>query len=499
MTEPAKSRGNLVLRRLGRVFFWGLVILLVLGLVKWWWLESDARQGREDLARALVDAEALGPRWKWEEIEADRPVVPEERNSSRILDRLLPLLKDRIDPTKENRDTFRIEVAANELLDDDDLVLLDQVTSGREEAIALAVSLRDYPEGRIALQLAPDFVSTQMPHLPTIRAAAWLLDLDAERQLHQGRGCAAADNIHATLHAGAAVRGEGIIVSQLTRMSVRKIAATRVERLLAMSEPDEVTLVGLQKHLTNELAEHLVRVGLRGERGAIHQFFEGLAGPDSPLASVLDNFGGPLRRDPGTLAKINAWLYSYHLPGEHAEYLRWVNRAVAIAELPRDQQLPEWAAYENDLKTSGVQLRAHGGAFSCRFIPNASKFAEAGLRERAHLACAVAALAAERFRRAHQRWPATLDELVPGYLPEIPADPYTGRPLLSKQVPDGLAIYSVGRNGVDDGGALLAEKDVLQPNADLGLRLWNPPQRRLPPSLPGGEGAPVAPPPPEPF
>lgn len=33
-------------------------------------------------------------------------------------------------------------------------------------------------------------------------------------------------------------------------------------------------------------------------------------------------------------------------------------------------------------------------------------------------------------------------------------DPYTGKPLLTKQTPQGWVVYSVGRNGKDDGGAI---------------------------------------------
>ena len=54
-----------------------------------------------------------------------------------------------------------------------------------------------------------------------------------------------------------------------------------------------------------------------------------------------------------------------------------------------------------------------------------------------------AGLAAERFLRDHGRSPATLEELVPEYLPEVPRNPFTGDPLklesgrLSRLLPDG--------------------------------------------------------------
>ena len=49
--------------------------------------------------------------------------------------------------------------------------------------------------------------------------------------------------------------------------------------------------------------------------------------------------------------------------------------------------------------------------------------------------------------------PDKLDDLVPNYLTAIPADPFgTGSPLLYRTGPDPV-VYSVGENGIDDGGS----------------------------------------------
>jgi len=45
-----------------------------------------------------------------------------------------------------------------------------------------------------------------------------------------------------------------------------------------------------------------------------------------------------------------------------------------------------------------------------------------------------------------------LAELVPAYLPAIPLDPYSGKSLCEKLLNDGLTVYSVGRDGIDNGG-----------------------------------------------
>jgi hypothetical protein len=66
----------------------------------------------------------------------------------------------------------------------------------------------------------------------------------------------------------------------------------------------------------------------------------------------------------------------------------------------------------------------------------------------------VTAIAIERYRLAHSgSLPSTLQVLVPEFLPEIPKDPMDGEPLRYKREgEDSFLLYSVGYDGVDDGG-----------------------------------------------
>jgi hypothetical protein len=56
------------------------------------------------------------------------------------------------------------------------------------------------------------------------------------------------------------------------------------------------------------------------------------------------------------------------------------------------------------------------------------------------------------FHSEHGRWPASLIELVPDLLSKVPTDPFSGQPLVYRCTEDGYLLYSVGGNGVDDGG-----------------------------------------------
>jgi hypothetical protein len=65
----------------------------------------------------------------------------------------------------------------------------------------------------------------------------------------------------------------------------------------------------------------------------------------------------------------------------------------------------------------------------------------------------------ELYHREHGKWPESLGELSPKYLPTLPADPITGKPLHYNVVNDRPIVYSVGVDGDDDGGRLAKNKE----------------------------------------
>ncbi len=104
----------------------------------------------------------------------------------------------------------------------------------------------------------------------------------------------------------------------------------------------------------------------------------------------------------------------------------------------------------------------------------------AQVRGQARMRCAVAALAAERDRQEHGAWPASLEALVHGgQLKAVPADPFDGRPLRYKRLADGVLVYSVGHDRVDNDGTIDRTNPV-GTGVDLGFRLYDPEARRRP-------------------
>ena len=70
-----------------------------------------------------------------------------------------------------------------------------------------------------------------------------------------------------------------------------------------------------------------------------------------------------------------------------------------------------------------------------------------------------AAMALEVYQKEKGAYPETLAGLVPGYLREVPVDVFSGEALRYRRQGEGYVVYSVGKNGVDDGGERGLEKD----------------------------------------
>src|SRR5262249_35001434 len=140
-----------------------------------------------------------------------------------------------------------------------------------------------------------------------------------------------------------------------------------------------------------------------------------------------------------------------HLPGfltaQHAAFLRDMNEWVDMAKRSPDEWTALLAQERAKLPKLPILVRYLTSAFD--------KPAQAYLRNHAVLRSAVVAHAAERFRQRDGRWPESPEELVrASLLSAVPTDPYDGKPIRFARTPNGLIVYSVGPDGIDNGGAI---------------------------------------------
>lgn len=119
-------------------------------------------------------------------------------------------------------------------------------------------------------------------------------------------------------------------------------------------------------------------------------------------------------------------------------------------------------------------------------FPSNSSFLASGLAgTEGKLSAARAAVAVERFKLANGKLPNRLEDLVPRFLASVPIDPFNDKPQVYKIVGNTYRIYSVGPNGIDDGGI---DRDTIvngKPVANLDLDIVFEPLPHVAKSPPG--------------
>jgi len=290
-----------------------------------------------------------------------------------------------------------------------------------------------------------------MPYLFQLRVAAKRLKLAAVMAAEEGRADAATEHLAASIGLVRSLRNEPGIISQLVRMSCIESTQSALEQTMArvqLRPAQRAELAALFK--AEERTETLVRAAA-GERCNID---------GSYLA------GGPLYRELTEKVPFlgELWL---RLSGGAVESrlfcLRWLTRGVGVARLPLNQRFEASRRVSAELeaactgKSSGdtfigqVMLGMLAPAYDRLVCQDMSCFAR--------LRAARTALAVEGFREAEGRLPQSLDELVPKHLDTVPLDPFDGKPLRFKKREKGYVVYSIGEDGVDNGGAPVEEAE----------------------------------------
>jgi hypothetical protein len=294
--------------------------------------------------------------------------------------------------------------------------------------------------------------------------AVYLLQYDLLDVLESGDTAAAVGSWRALFHAGRSIGDEPLIVSQMIRKTVRTIAVRLLERLLAQSEPDAVTLASLQQLVEDDERQPLFLFAIRGERAGAFESIEMVraTGAAKPLWQQIDNAARAVWAGNLTVEEALAMMPGA-IPAQEAALLAAMTELVEIAKLPPEAQgarLEAWGAASKQLPPLARMLSA-----SCEKLGQSFRYSHAELR------CAVVALAAERFRKSKGRWPTAADELVTaGMLKALPADAFDGQPLRLTRTADGLAVSVSG-------------SQRLPADDKLRFQLWDVPlRRRSPPS-----------------
>lgn len=276
----------------------------------------------------------------------------------------------------------------------------------------------------------------------SIRHGARLLKLEAVLDAENGKPEQAAGSITSAFGLTRSLSKEPKLVSQLVRIACQSLAVSTLERAVNRTEFSDEQLADLSRTLVNAEDPCAMIRAFVGERCEGLSFFKMPAAKILPVLDIAGNRPYPL-----SALAITLYRFSGLADMGAAIYLDLMSdymKAIQLLSQQRQEAADSVDARFDKTSRIHVLLRA--------IMPALSNCTIIDLRIAAQLRTAQAGLAVQRYRLAAGKLPDNLAELIPTYLDTVPKDPFDGKDLRYKKLETGFVVYSIGKDGKDDGG-----------------------------------------------
>lgn len=300
-------------------------------------------------------------------------------------------------------------------------------------------------------------------HWPKLRRGSRLLEIKTIIESENGRQDSAVNSTIDILRLSQSLRNEPTVISQFVRGALQKTGNRCIERILGNTALTEPQLDRLITSLEEYDDSQLWTRATAGELCLINDY----------LSSIVVR----LQKQPELYAhnlpanqSVSEWIWTYRFyealgwrDVDRYFLLKFGRQYVESTKLPPEKQLI--SAKELKLKIEHLPKVAVSAGTLVILVDTSA----AQIDDIASKRVVLAALAVERHRNRFGRLPHSLEDLVPEFLKTIPIDPYDGKPLKYKILNPGFVVYSVGDDGMDDGGL---KKDLtVRPRYDIAFRV----------------------------
>jgi hypothetical protein len=301
-----------------------------------------------------------------------------------------------------------------------------------------------------------------LPEVQTFRSEGRLLALAARHAAAEGRGGDALADVVRLGRLSRHAAAEPILISYLVGVAVDTQALqTLADVLPSLTPTDRAALERVDvKDLVGDVP-NLTRA-LYGEEAfglsVFADFTDGTMASHHLAALDAGNDGLPVR---AAAPALGAGFRVFFLPADLAGYRGLMHR---YQQLAGRQPPPTFAEIKRETDAIERDVTAHPpGVLSRLIVPAIGSVFRTRARALALHRAAAVLVAATRDRLADGAVPAALDGLMP-------IDPFAdGEPMLTKRTDAGLAVYSVGPDGEDDGGPVPPGAENVDGNDDVGL------------------------------
>lgn len=314
----------------------------------------------------------------------------------------------------------------------------------------------------------PLMMGVLLPHLGEMRRIARYLNEDMALAAREGDAARFVADVRAMLGmAGQNVR-DPMLISQLVGLAVFDLTIRGVDKhartpgLLSDSDLRDLA------HIIGGFEGGRVRIDVAGERVMVDDIIQRCYSDDGEgdgrvvrtnLGEIMyDDFG--MARPKGLVLLTAAQpVLTATMPGRREVTRR---TELALAAAAADEAMPPWRHGERRCDT-GYRDLFEGAIYRLMPVaeslmggatdegPMVSAFGSRDIVE-ARRGALLAGLGLELHRRETGAWPASLEELVPRYMPSVPRDPFDGKPMRYSLSGGVAVLYSVGMDAKDDGG-----------------------------------------------
>ena len=377
------------------------------------------------------------------------PRVPDEQNAALIYTNAFARMVY-VSPEDNNPD--RRQIADIKLpqrgqnLSTADAAELAAMIASNAPALQLLYSAPNLTNSRYPIDLKLGF-QTLLPDLARVKGAVRLLAAEAAWHMANGERAKCAGSLQAAVKVASSLNAEPLLISQLVRFAAWSIIVSQLEHVLNATNFSTGEIISLQAALADAEQPAGAARALAGERTT------GLAIFDDPKMRPLIFGSGQPTGNGGTDLKTRALLSALLVCGifanDRSYYLESMTTNVDAVSLPYPARFR--AAQQAGAAFATTPSRFY--IFSRMLLPALGKFHLRDAEHATRVRVAQTVLAIERYGLAHTNvLPASLDLLVPEYLPSVPDDPCSGEKLRFKRLENGYVVYGVGPDGRDDGG-----------------------------------------------
>ncbi|MBA4386750.1 MAG: hypothetical protein C0404_02145 [Verrucomicrobia bacterium] len=322
------------------------------------------------------------------------------------------------------------------------LRLAETYLERKQTALDLITTAADLETTVFDLDWSKDF-EMPMPHCGELRLMARTLRLKNAVDIARDDRVNAIQDVLRTFKLASSLKHEPNLLSGLIRLTIFISGIPEMERTFTFIQLSNAELRKIGDVIDSVADQDYLRRAFVGERVMAIALFERF---DECPCRVREALQSTKRSDKWKvvlLARVEGWRKD-----QQSEHLLMIQDMIDAAGKPPRQRLDRMKQVgkkcdevcRHNLITDRVTHACYAAAV--RFV---------GLDQ--SLLLAKAATCVEMYRNDNGKLPATLEELVPKYMEAVPEDFFWDGKIKYKQDEPGYRLWSVGRNGKDDGGS----------------------------------------------